>query len=53
MNFIFIFRKTDLKMFNVYEFDRRCSKNENERKKQIQEKITMHKLKCKNSELDV
>ena len=40
-------------MFNVYEFDRRCSNYDKERKKAIQSQLIKSKQTIKNKELNV
>lgn len=39
-------------MFNVYEFDRRCSNFDKERRKQIQTQVQKHRQTAKNKELN-
>lgn len=40
-------------MFNVYEFDRRCTALDQERKKHIQSQLIKHRQMVKNQELNV
>lgn len=40
-------------MFNVYEFDRRCSNIEQQRKMHVQSQLMRHRQTARNKELNV